>query len=50
MVWGITTYGATAIWVALNWFYIRPKVIEKQNTKLNELLTKLSELNNQMID
>lgn len=50
MVWGITTYGATAIWVALNWFYIRPKVIKKQNTKLNELLTKLSELNNQMID
>lgn len=50
VIWGITAYSLTTLWFALNWFYIRPKVIKKQNTKLNKLLAEFKKLNNQMMD
>ncbi|KJD36520.1 hypothetical protein PW52_02375 [Tamlana sedimentorum] len=50
LTWGIITYGITLIWFAINWFYLRPKVITKQNTKLNRLLVEFEKLNNQMND
>lgn len=50
ITWGIITYSITALWFAINWFYLRPKAITKQNTKLNKLLVEFEKLNNQMID
>ena len=50
ITWGIIVYGITELWFAINWFYIRPKIIKKQNAKLNKLLVEFEKLNNQMID
>jgi predicted signal transduction protein with EAL and GGDEF domain len=50
ITWGIITYAITILWFAINWFYIRPKAITKQNAKLNKLLVEFEKLNNQMIE
>lgn len=50
ITWGIITYAITILWFAINWFYLRPKAIKKQNAKLNALLVEFEKLNNQMID
>lgn len=48
--WGIFTYGITMVWFALNWFYIRPKVITKQNAKINSIIAEFEKLKNQLKD
>ncbi|WP_179353792.1 hypothetical protein [Winogradskyella vidalii] len=50
ITWGIITYVITILWIAINWFYLRPKIITKQNAKLNKLLVEFERLNNQMIE
>ncbi|PKG43449.1 hypothetical protein [Psychroflexus sp. MES1-P1E] len=50
ITWGIITYAITIFWFAINWFYVRPKAITKQNAKLNKLLGEFEKLNNQMND
>ncbi|SHG69150.1 hypothetical protein [Flavobacterium defluvii] len=42
------TYGITLLWMAFNWFYIRPKQIKKQQEKINVLIEKFEEVNNQL--
>lgn len=45
---GILTYVVTLGWIAFNWFYLRPKTIKKQQGKLDELINKFEEINNQL--
>lgn len=45
---GILTYSVTFLWIAFNWFYLRPRTIKKQQGKLNELINKFEEINNQL--
>lgn len=47
-IWGIVTYGITFVWILFNWFYLRPKQIKKQTTKLDALIKKVEEINNQL--
>lgn len=42
------TYGITLLWILFNWFYIRPKQIKKQQEKINALIKKFEEVNNQL--
>lgn len=42
------TYGITLLWMLFNWFYIRPKQIKKQQEKINALIEKFEEVNNQL--
>ncbi|WP_431243225.1 hypothetical protein ACQ9BO_00480 [Flavobacterium sp. P21] len=42
------TYGITLLWILFNWFYIRPKQIKKQQSKINSLIEKFEEVNNQL--
>ena len=42
------TYGLTLLWMLFNWFYIRPKQIKKQQDKINSLIEKFEEVNNQL--
>ncbi|MFB3389530.1 hypothetical protein [Flavobacterium sp. LAR06] len=42
------TYGLTLFWMIFNWFYIRPKQIKKQKDKINSLIEKFEEVNNQL--
>lgn len=46
-LWASVTYGITLLWMTFNWFYIRPKQIKKQQTKINSLIEKFEEINNQ---
>ncbi|WP_337967564.1 hypothetical protein [uncultured Flavobacterium sp.] len=47
--WAFFTYGITLLWIVFNWFYIRPKQIKKQQSKLNDLISKFEEVNNQLL-
>lgn len=42
------TYGITLLWMLFNWFYLRPKQIKKQQAKINGLIEKFEEINNQL--
>lgn len=45
---GIIAYGITLLWIAFNWFYLRPRTIRKQQGKLDGLINKFEEINNQL--
>jgi len=47
---GVISYTVIILWFAINWFYFRPKVIKKQNAKLNTLLLKFKDVNNQITE
>lgn len=48
MLWGIFAYGITLAWILINWFCLRPKQIKKQQSKLDEIITKFKKLNQQL--
>jgi hypothetical protein len=48
LVFQLTAYGITSLWIAFNWFYIRPKTINKQQKAINEVIEKLELLNGQL--
>lgn len=43
----IVTYVVTLSWIAFNWFYLRPKIIKKQEQKLESLIEKLESVTKQ---
>lgn len=45
---GILTYGITAIWILFNWFYLLPRQIKKQQSKLEEIINKFENINKQL--
>lgn len=46
----IITYVVTAGWIAFNWFYFRPRQINKSRQKLDSMIQHLNEIKNQMTD
>ena len=48
--WGIFTYAMTGFWMLFNWFYFRPKQIKKQQSKLDEIISKFKMLNEQLTE
>lgn len=46
--YALITYGITLLWIAFNWFYIRPKQITKQQDKINRLIEKFEAINHQL--
>ncbi|MGE8433900.1 hypothetical protein [Chryseobacterium joostei] len=48
LISGILAYGLTFIWIGINWFYLRPKTIRKQQSKIDGLIDKFEEINNQL--
>jgi len=50
ITWIITSYAITLLWIAINWFYLRPKTIRKQNAKINTLLVEFEKLSHQIIE
>lgn len=47
-IWGLVTYGITFLWILFNWFYLRPKQINKQRAKLDTIISKFEMVNNQL--
>jgi uncharacterized membrane protein len=48
LVYALLTYGVVLLWIGVNWFYIRPKQIKKQQAKINDLIGKFEEVNKQL--
>ncbi|MDQ0783232.1 hypothetical protein [Chryseobacterium sp. W4I1] len=48
LLYAVLAYAATLVWIGFNWFYLRPKTIKKQETKLNGLIDKFEEINQQL--
>ena len=46
--WAIFTYAMTLFWMGINWFFIRPKQIKKQQAKINSLIEKFEDVSNQL--
>lgn len=44
----IFVYGITLTWIGFNWFYIRPKIIKKQQVKLDELINTFETVKKQL--
>ncbi|MCW3466292.1 hypothetical protein [Chitinophaga nivalis] len=44
----LLAYGITSLWLAFNWFYIRPKTIHKQQAGLNEIISQLELVRHQL--
>jgi hypothetical protein len=47
---GLVAYGLTTAWIGFNWFYIRPKTIQKQRAKTEELIIHFEKLSKQFAD
>lgn len=41
-------YITIVAWIGFNWFYLRPRTIKKQQAKLDGLIAKFEEINNQL--
>lgn len=48
LLWGVLSYLITFFWLGFNWFYTRPKVIKKQQLKLDGLINKFESINQQL--
>ncbi|MBK8874290.1 MAG: hypothetical protein IPN13_10335 [Bacteroidetes bacterium] len=46
--WAVFAYGLTALWILFNWYYLRPKQIKKQQSKINEMIAKVEYLQSQL--
>jgi hypothetical protein len=44
----ILAYSVTLAWIALNWFYIRPRMIKKQREKIDALIERFSRMKEQI--
>ena len=47
-LWSIFTYAVMLSWLAFVWFYLRPKQIKKEETKINALIEKFEAINKQL--
>lgn len=48
--YGWLAYGVTLGWFALNWFVFRPRIIQKREAALNDLIQQLERLQQQWVD
>ncbi len=47
---GLLCCSSTFLWFLFNWFYLRPRIINKQNLELNQLIEQFEQLNAQLIE
>jgi Flp pilus assembly protein TadB len=48
VLYALLMYGITLLWIGFNWFYLRPKQIQKQKKKIDSLIEKFEEVNEQL--
>lgn len=46
--WGIVVYVVVGMWIALNWFVLRPRIIRKNTGKVNDLVQQLEKVKEQL--
>jgi amino acid transporter len=47
LTWSFIVYSLTLVWIGFNWFYLRPKIIQKENNKLDNVIENLEKINSQ---
>lgn len=50
LVWAVFVYGIVLAWICVNAFYFRPKMLQKQQAQLNDLISKFQEIGAQLKD
>jgi hypothetical protein len=45
---GLSAYALTMLWIAFAWFYIRPRVIRKQDKKITDLINQIESISQQL--
>lgn len=45
--WGLVTYGVTFLWLGFNWWVIRPRQVRKEQEKINVIIDRLQEVQQQ---
>jgi Flp pilus assembly protein TadB len=45
--WSIFAYVVTLIWIGFNWFYLRPRIIQKEQTKIDAMIQQFEKVNQQ---
>lgn len=45
---GVIAYGITILWVLFNWFFLRPRIVKKQQGHINELIDKFENIQKQL--
>lgn len=48
LFWAIVAYGITGLWILFSWLYLRPRQIKKQQTKLNDIISKFENIQTQL--
>lgn len=48
--YGVLFYAITAVWIGINWFYFRPRVIKKQTREIENTIEELKRLSKQLDD
>lgn len=49
MIVGVFVFATIFLWILLNWFYIRPKTVRKQNAKLDAMIHSLEDIKKQFV-
>lgn len=47
--WRLIAYGLMLAWIAFAWFYLRPRTIKRQQAKIDGLIAKFNEVENQLL-
>jgi hypothetical protein len=47
-LWGFFVYAVLLFWMGFNWFYLRPRQIVKENSKIDMLIDTFQRINNQL--
>lgn len=50
LLWAIFSYGLTLLWISVNWFYLKPRAIKKQQVKIDYLISRYEKLGGQLMD
>lgn len=50
LLFGILIYGLTLLWIAVNWFFLRPRIIKKQEKEINQLIDAFKSVNDQLME
>lgn len=48
--WAIAAYTLVAIWIAINWFIVRPKILKRREQKFLQSMKNLTELDHQLLE
>jgi hypothetical protein len=49
VTFAVGTYIVTGAWIALNWFYFRPRIIKRQKQKVDNIIDRLEKIEQQLI-